>query len=57
MKTPLLNLGTKAARTGVSTSTFRVSRDEADQIRRAEREGGKQAGLAVILKILRERCK
>jgi len=40
-RTPLLNLGTTAARNGVSTSTFRVSRDEAEQIRRAERDGGK----------------
>lgn len=55
LKTPLLNLGTQAARAGVSTSTFRVSQAEADQIRQAEREGGEQAALAVILKILRNR--
>jgi hypothetical protein len=55
MKTPLLNLAGKAAKMGTATATFHVTREEARRIREAEARGGQQAGLATVIRILREK--
>ncbi len=54
---PVLKLATKAARQGSAMTRFRVTPDEANQIREAEAAGGHQAGLVVVLQILRDRNK
>jgi hypothetical protein len=51
----LRNLVTDAHRSGAVANRFRVTPDEATRIRRAERRGGHQAGLAEVLLILREK--
>jgi hypothetical protein len=44
-----------AHRMGATSNRFSVSQDEADRIRRAEAQGGHDAGLRVVLEILREK--
>ena len=41
----------------VATSRFRISADEAARIREAEAAGGHDAGLRVVLQLLRDRRK
>jgi len=44
-----------AHKNGAVANRFRVTREEAERIRRAEAKGGQQAGLVVVLQILREK--
>jgi hypothetical protein len=44
-----------AHKNSVATSRLRIGPDEVKRIRAAERMGGQQAGLVVVLQILRER--
>jgi hypothetical protein len=44
-----------ASRSGAVANRFQVSREEAERIRKAERQGGHQAGLVVVLQLLREK--
>jgi hypothetical protein len=46
-----------AHKNGAVVNRIRVSPDEAGRIRKAERQGGHQAGLVVVLQILREKQK
>jgi hypothetical protein len=55
IKTPILDVATKAAKCGVATNRVRLTQDEAKRIREAERQGGHDAGLKTVLAILRER--
>ncbi len=54
-KTLVADLATKAARCGVATTCLRLTQEETLRIRRAEAQGGQQAGLAVIVQLLRKR--
>jgi len=56
-KTPITDLSRKAAQQGIATSRFRVTPDEAKRIREAEAAGGHQAGLALVLQILRAKTR
>ncbi len=56
-KTPVLDLATKAARQGIAATKFTVSPEEAQRIREAEAAGGHQAGLALVLQILRAKTR
>lgn len=56
-QTPIIDLGRNAARRGVATSRLRITLEEAGRIQTAEAKGGRQAGLVVVLQILRERRK
>ena len=51
-KTPVLNMATKAARQGVATSRFTITKEQAQQLRVEERHGGREAGLRFVLKLL-----
>jgi hypothetical protein len=44
-----------AHKNGAVANRFRVSPEEAARIRRAEKSGGHDAGLHVVLRILREK--
>jgi hypothetical protein len=58
LRKPNLSAMNKSAhRNGAVASRFQVSRSEADEIRKAEARGGQQAGLVVVLRLLRERKK
>ena len=52
-QTPVLDLGRSAARQGVSTTRFRISREQAEGLRRIEREQGQAAGLQHVLGLIR----
>jgi hypothetical protein len=54
-KTPVLDVATKAARQGTATARLTISPGEAKRIREAEAAGGPQAGLLVVLQLLRDR--
>jgi len=54
-KLRLLHLVEGAQKNSVTAGRFRVSREEAARIRRAEEQGGHDAGLRVVLQLLRDR--
>jgi hypothetical protein len=51
----LRNLIQDASRSGAVVNRFQVSKENADRIRKAERQGGHQAGLMIVLQLLREK--
>jgi hypothetical protein len=56
IKLPTLkSLVTGAHRNGAVANRFSVTTEEAAEIRKAEARGGQQAGLRVVLNILRQR--
>ena len=58
MKLPTLRIMIETGlKNSVTTSRFSVSPDEAKRIHRAEAAGGHQAGLLVVLRLLRDRQK
>ena len=56
MKLPSLRTLVQGAhRMGAISNRFRVSNEEAQRIRDAEKSGGQEAGLKIVLQILREK--
>jgi hypothetical protein len=51
-KTPVLDVATKAARQGVATSRFRITREQAAELRRIEADQGQEGGSRYVLKLL-----
>lgn len=53
-KNPTLDFIHNVSRAGVGTMRLRISKEEAERIRAAERKGGQAAGVQVILELLRK---
>ena len=52
MKKPLRTLVEGAYKNGVSLQRHRITREDAERVRAAEKVGGQQAGLRILLEIL-----
>ena len=54
-KTPIIDLGRNAVRSGVATSRFTITKEQAAELRRIEDKEGQAGGLRYILKLLAAR--
>jgi hypothetical protein len=48
-----VDVANQAIRNGVGSARFKISREQADKLRKIEARDGKEAGLTFLLKLLR----